>query len=114
MNFYVDAWKKFATFGGRSRRKEFWFFLLINGAIGYLLGLITGSLGMAGMIIQAVFGLAILVPAIAVSIRRLHDIGKSGWWVFINCVPLIGSIWFIVLVAKDSVPGKNQWGNCPK
>ena len=114
VNFYLDAWKKYATFGGRSRRKEFWFFVLVNMVIGWLLGLIGGSLGIAGTILMYGFSLAVLVPGIAVSIRRMHDIGKSGWWVCICLVPLIGSIWFIVLAAKDSQAGDNQWGPYPK
>ena len=114
MNYYVDAWKKFATFSGRSRRKEFWIFLLINALVSGLLQQVTGRLGMVGMIIIGAFGLAIIIPMIAVSIRRMHDIGRSGWWTCINMVPLIGSIWFIVLAAKDSEAGSNQWGSCPK
>ena len=114
MNFYVDAWKKFADFNGRARRKEFWIFLLINMAVMYGLQFIAVHLGIVGTIILGVFGLAILVPSIAVSIRRMHDIGKSGWWVLVNLIPLIGSIWFIILGAKDSVPGSNEWGACPK
>jgi len=114
MNFYVDCWKKFANFGGRSRRKEFWIFYLINVAISYGLQFIAVPLGTAGMIISVLFSLAILVPALAVGARRMHDIGKSGWWMLINLVPLIGTIWFIVLAAKDSVAGENKWGACPK
>lgn len=114
MNYYVDAWKKFADFKGRSRRKEFWLFWLINSAIGGLLQQVTGSLGMAGTIILIVFGLAIILPMIAVSIRRIHDINKSGWWLLISLIPIIGSIWFIVLAIKDSEPQSNQWGPCPK
>jgi len=114
MEFYLEAWKKFANFGDRSRRKEFWLFWLINCAISYVLQLLTGSLGIVGIIIPALFGLIIIVPAFAVAIRRMHDIGKSGWWVLINCIPLIGTIWFIVLAAKDSEPGSNRWGVCPK
>lgn len=114
MNFYVDAWKKFADFKGRSRRKEFWLFWLINSMISGLLQQVTGSLGIAGTIILVVFGLAIILPMIAVGIRRMHDINKSGWWVLINLVPFIGSIWFIVLAIKDSEPQSNQWGPCPK
>ena len=114
MNFYVDCWKKFATFSGRSRRKEFWLFWLINVAINYGLQLIAVPLGTIGMVIVLLFSLAILVPSLAVAARRMHDIGKSGWWVLINLVPLIGSIWFIVLAAKDSVAGSNKWGDCPK
>lgn len=114
MNFYVDAWKKFATFSGRSRRKEFWMFLLINVAINYALSLIAGKLGSAGQIITSVFSLAILVPSIAVGIRRMHDIGKSGKWVLINLIPLIGTIWFLILGAKDGEVNSNQWGASPK
>ena len=114
MNFYVDAWKKFADFNGRARRKEFWIFLLINMAVLYGLQFIAEHLGIVGTIILGVCGLSILVPSAAVSIRRMHDIGKSGWWVLVNFIPLIGSIWFIILGAKDSVPGTNEWGACPK
>jgi uncharacterized membrane protein YhaH (DUF805 family) len=114
MNWYLDSWKKFATFGGRSRRKEFWIFLLGNMAISYILQLICGKLGMVGMVVQCVWALAYLIPSIAVAIRRMHDTGKSGWWTLINLVPFIGSIWFIVLTAKDSEQGSNQYGACPK
>ena len=114
MNFYLDAWKKYATFGGRSRRKEFWFFVLVNMVISLVLGAITGSLESVGTIILYGFSLAIFVPGIAVSVRRLHDIGKSGWWLCVNFVPVIGSLWFIMLVAKDSQEGDNQWGAYPK
>ena len=114
MNFYVDAWKKFADFGGRSRRKEFWFFWLINMVISYVLTLITSKLGVVGSIVTGVFSLAILVPSLAVAIRRMHDIGKSGWWICINFIPLIGTIWYIILAAKDSEVTNNKWGACPK
>ena len=114
MNFYLDVWKKFADFGGRSRRKEFWLFWLINMAINFVLSFLTAKLGVVGTIITGIFGLAILVPSLAVAIRRMHDIGKSGWWICINFVPLIGTIWYIVLAAKDSEAGNNQWGAYPK
>ena len=114
LNFYVDAWKKFADFNGRSRRKEFWIFWLVNVVISWILSLITGSLGLIGAIIPLIFALAILIPSLAVAIRRMHDIGKSGWWICINFVPVIGTIWYIVLAAKDSEAGSNQYGACPK
>jgi uncharacterized membrane protein YhaH (DUF805 family) len=60
------------------------------------------------------YSLAAMIPGLAVSIRRLHDIGKSGWWLLIAFVPLIGGIWLIVLLATDSQPGNNQWGAYPK
>ena len=114
MNYYLDAWKKFSEFDGRSRRKEFWIFALINVAINYLINFLIPYLGLVGWIIMGAFGLAILLPTIAVAIRRMHDIGKSGWWVCINFVPLIGSIWYLILTAKDSERNSNQWGACPK
>jgi len=110
MNFYVDAWKKFADFSGRSRRSEFWYFALINGVLNWVLGFLPGI----GWILSLLFGLAIIVPGIAVGIRRMHDIGKSGWWCLINLIPLVGTIWFIVLAAQDSESGANKWGACPK
>ena len=114
MNFYVDAWKKFADFNGRARRKEFWIFWLINMAVMYLLQFIAVKIGVVGSIIVGVCGLAIIVPSVAVAIRRMHDIGKSGWWVLVNLIPLIGSLWFLILGIKDSEPGSNEWGTCPK
>ena len=110
MNFYVDAWKKFVDFNGRSRRKEFWIFWLINVVINAILQQIPAI----GTILGGVFSLAIILPMIAVGIRRLHDIGKSGWWLLINFIPLAGTIWFIVLAAKDSEAASNKWGDCPK
>ena len=114
MNFYVDAWKKFADFSGRSRRKEFWFFWLINMVISYVLSFITAKLGVVGSIVTGAFGLAILVPSLAVGIRRMHDIGKSGWWICVNIIPIIGTIWYIILAAKDSEVTSNNWGANPK
>jgi uncharacterized membrane protein YhaH (DUF805 family) len=60
------------------------------------------------------YALAIILPALAVAVRRLHDIGKSGWWLFITFVPLVGSIWYLVLLATDSQPGENEYGPNPK
>ena len=65
-------------------------------------------------IFYTLYMLAVLLPTLAVEIRRLHDIGKSGWWIFISLVPLAGSIWLIVLLATDGQPGENQYGPNPK
>ena len=110
MNFYLDAWKKFVTFDGRARRKEFWFFMLINMVIACVLGVIPK----AGVIIMSIFELAALLPGIAAGIRRMHDIGKSGWWLCIGFIPLIGFIWLLILTLKDSESGSNEYGDCPK
>lgn len=127
MSLYFDVLKKYADFSGRARRKEFWTFALINVLIVLILFTIAMLLQQAGgsngnaspgftfmMIVVMVFDLAILLPSLAVEVRRLHDIGKSGWWWFIQLVPIIGGIWLLVLFLLDSQPGSNQWGPNPK
>lgn len=77
-----------------------------------ILGLAFDNTGYG--VIYSLYSLAMLVPSLAVAVRRLHDVGKSGWWIFINLVPLIGSIWFLILMLQDSQPGENQYGPNPK
>ena len=119
MNWFIGALQKYADFSGRARRKEFWMFFLfyvifavvltiIDGLIGW--GFAGGSIG----ILYTLFSLGILLPYLAVTVRRLHDIGKSGWWYFIGLIPIIGGIWLIVLLATAGEPGDNQYGPNPK
>jgi uncharacterized membrane protein YhaH (DUF805 family) len=119
MNWYLTVMKKYAVFGGRARRKEYWMFVLFNiifvlVAMGLdnLLGTTIQDLGYG--YIYILYALALIIPALAVGVRRLHDIGKSGWWFFIAAIPLVGSIWLLVLMATDSQPGENQYGPNPK
>ena len=105
--------KKYAQFTGRSSRKEYWMFFLFTFGVSLILSFISPSLGMLGAIIHLIFALGIIVPSLAVAVRRLHDIGKSGWWIFISLVPLIGGIWFIVLMASNSQDGPNEYGPHP-
>lgn len=109
MNYYLDVLKKYATFSGRARRKEYWMFVLINAIVVMAISLIEYAAGTKG-IIGYIYGLALIIPMIAVTVRRLHDIGKSGFWYFICLIPLIGSIWLLVLLCTDSQPGQNQFG----
>lgn len=97
---------RYADFKGRSRRSEYWWATLVIGIIGSILS--TALPEIAGL-----WSLAILIPSIAICVRRLHDIGKSGWWYLINCIPLVGQIIFIVWACKDSTED-NQWGPNPK
>ena len=98
---------RYVDFSGRSRRSEYWWsYLFISMIAG---GIITAILGELSWI----WSLAILLPSLAISVRRLHDIGKSGWWMLINFIPLVGQIIFIIWCAKDSGPD-NQWGPNPK
>jgi uncharacterized membrane protein YhaH (DUF805 family) len=113
MNWYVNVLKKYAEFSGRARRKEFWMFVLINFGISIALGLVDMALGDAGFL-GGVYGLAVLVPSLAVSIRRLHDINKSGWTLLLGLIPLVGLILLIVFYAKEGDAGDNNYGPNPK
>jgi len=112
VNWYLGVLKKYAEFSGRARRKEFWMFALFNIIIAVVLGIVDGFIGMP--ILGGLYSLAVLLPGIAVGARRLHDIGKSGWWLLIGFVPLIGFIVLIIFFVMDSNPGDNQYGPNPK
>lgn len=113
MNWYMDVLKKYAVFSGRACRTEYWMFFLFNFTITLALGLVAGILKGAG-VLSALYSLAVLLPNIAVSFRRLHDTGRSGWWLLISFIPLIGAIILIVFFVTDSQPEKNQYGPNPK
>ncbi len=120
MNEFIENFKniltnKYAEFKGRANRKEFWYFMAIMIAINIAFSILTSALGGVAflkwtiLVIQALITLALLVPSIAVGVRRMHDIGKGGGWVLINMVPIIGSIWFLILTIKESEPGTNRF-----
>ncbi|WP_319574613.1 DUF805 domain-containing protein [uncultured Desulfobacter sp.] len=113
MNWYLEVLKKYAVFSGRARRKEYWMFFLFNIIITIVLGVIDGIISEQG-VISSLYSLAVLIPGIAVTVRRLHDIGRNGWWFFLALVPIIGTIVLIVFMVKDSQPGENQYGQNPK
>jgi uncharacterized membrane protein YhaH (DUF805 family) len=119
MSWYITVLKKYAVFSGRARRKEYWFFLLFNLiflAVATILDSVL-KLNFARQPygwIYTLYTLAVLIPSLAVAIRRLHDVGKSGWWLLIALVPLIGAIWLLVLYVRDSQPGENAYGPNPK
>ncbi|MBO4530336.1 MAG: DUF805 domain-containing protein [Paludibacteraceae bacterium] len=113
----------YANFSGRARRKEFWHFALINFIICLPLGIIvnilqrTGEPGgsfMLAAIIILIIALALVIPSLAVGVRRLHDINKSGWWMLINLVPYVGSFILLYFYAKAGDKGENQYGPDPK
>ena len=115
MNWYLKVLKQYADFNGRSRRKEYWMFVLINLIISWSLAILDNVFG-TGLftVISTIYSLVVLVPGLAVSVRRLHDIGKSGWYYLLVLLPIIGWIWLIVLFATDSEVGPNKWGQNPK
>ena len=101
-----SVFQKYATFEGRASRPEFWWFYLLNMVVGAL----CNALGKVGIWIQIVWIVAILVPSLAVGVRRLHDIGKSGWNWFIGLIPIVGAIILIIWWAKPGDEGENQYG----
>ena len=113
MNWYIDAWKNYFTFTGRARRKAYWMFVLFNIIAAVIANIIDSVIGTGGLI-GGIYSLAVLLPGIALGVRRLHDIGKSGWWMLIGLVPLIGLIVLLVFACTDSQPGDNEYGPNPK
>ena len=99
-------------FDGRARRKEYWFFILFNVIIALVLGFIDGLIGI--QILSGIYFLAVLIPGIAVAIRRLHDTDRSRWWLLIAFVPLIGAIIVLVLMVLEGTPGGNKYGPNPR
>ncbi|HEU4948405.1 MAG TPA: DUF805 domain-containing protein [Kribbella sp.] len=117
MQWYTDVIKKYVEFSGRARRKEFWMFVLINAVISIALGLVDRAIGTyssGGGLLQGIYGLAVLLPSIAVAIRRLHDTNRSGWWILIGLIPVVGWIIVIVWYATEGNAGDNRYGPDPK
>jgi len=119
MQWFIDVVKKYAVFDGRARRKEYWMFVLFYTIIYVILGFVDMVIGTSaqnsfGGLLAGLFGLAVLLPSIGVSIRRMHDTNRSGWWILISLIPCVGWIWFIVLAAQEGTIGDNQYGPDPK
>lgn len=119
MSWYLEVLKKYVTFSGRARRKEYWMFVLFNIIFSIVATVLDSVIGTRDPdtgygIISGLYSLAVLLPGLAVSARRLHDIGKSGWWLLIVLIPIIGAIWLLVLMVTDSQPGDNEYGPNPK
>lgn len=115
MSWFLKALGSYATFSGRARRREFWFFVLFNIILSVVALVIDQALGsgQAGIFSLIVF-LGLIIPGWTVAVRRLHDTGRSGWWILIGIIPLIGAIVLLVFYLLDSQPGSNQYGPSPK
>ena len=119
MSWYLEVLKKYAVFSGRARRAEYWYFVLFNIIVAVVLSLIDTLLGtfnfMQGVgLLSGLYALAVLIPTLAVTVRRLHDIDRTGWWIFINLIPLIGFIVLLVFAVTGGTPGSNRYGPNPK
>lgn len=116
-NFMEIILGKYAQFKGRAGRSEFWMFYLVYFIIGAIFSILMNLVASISflyyiiLVLQVIVILGLLVPTLAVSVRRLHDIGKGGGWIFINLIPLIGSIWFLILLIKEGEKVANRFGN---
>jgi uncharacterized membrane protein YhaH (DUF805 family) len=124
MNYYLSVLKNYSTFRGRARRAEYWYFTLFNFIFICLAILLDNYLGTTFKLsyglsmpygyIYLLYVIFMLIPGLAVTVRRLHDVGKSGWTYFIILIPIIGILWLLVLLFTDSQVGSNKWGENPK
>jgi uncharacterized membrane protein YhaH (DUF805 family) len=131
MNWYVKVLKQYVDFSGRARRTEYWMFTLISAIISIVLGLIDALLFRTGSftsitgggsvafsaslgVLGTIYSLAVLLPTLAVSVRRLHDTDRSGWWLLIGLIPLIGAIVLLVFFVTAGNQSPNRYGPDPK
>lgn len=119
MNYYLTALKKYAEFSGRSRRSEYWFFALFNFIFLMVAILFDTMLGtdiepMPYGVFYMIYALVVFIPNLAVFVRRMHDVDKSGWWIFIGLIPFVGAIWLLVLCLTEGTADDNEYGADPK
>ena len=121
MHWYIEVLKKYAVFSGRARRAEFWYFLLFSAIISIFLTLIDEFMGLKFEVrgenlgfLSTLYYIAVLVPYLAVIFRRLHDTDRSGWWILIFFIPIVGVIVAVVFLALKGTEGDNRFGPDPK
>ena len=121
MHWYIDVLKKYTVFSGRARRKEFWMFFLFSAIISILLAVIDEFMGwqfeMGGDILgflSTLYYVAVIVPYLAVIIRRLHDTERTGWWILIAFIPIVGVLVLLVFLILQGTRGENRYGPDPK
>ncbi|MCD7835971.1 MAG: DUF805 domain-containing protein [Lachnospiraceae bacterium] len=112
MNYYIDAFKNYFKFSGRARRKEYWMFVLFNFIVSLVLGIIGKVTGIT--ILSTIYGIAVIIPSLALCFRRLHDTGRNGAWILLSLIPFIGEIVLFIFFCLDSQSGENKYGPNPK
>lgn len=112
-NWYLEVLKKYTVFSGRARRAEFWWFTLVNWIISVVLQIFDNAVGTGG-VLGGLYALAVLLPSIAVAIRRLHDTDRSGWWLLLIFIPILGWLALLFFYFQDGQPEPNQYGPSPK
>ncbi len=116
MEWFLMSFKKYTDFSGRSRRKEYWMFVLFNIIVVLGVAFIGAGIGLQDYIAipLGLYVLAIIIPSLALAVRRLHDQGKSGWYILVRFIPVIGGVWFLVLMCVDGDSRSNEYGLNPK
>lgn len=114
-DYFKMAFERFGDFKGRSRRSEYWYFALFNAIISYAL-MFLGSLisSNVGMGLYGLYVLAAIVPGVAVAVRRMHDVGKTGWLLLIGLIPIVGAILLLIWFVTEGEHSSNKWGPNPK
>ncbi|MFG2814939.1 DUF805 domain-containing protein [Streptomyces sp. NPDC048410] len=112
MHWYVDVLKKYAVFSGRARRQEYWMFTLFSFIISVVLTILDNALDIN--FLATIYGLVVLLPSLAVTARRLHDTSRTGWWILLVLIPIVGAIVLIVFLASEGKPEANEYGPNPK
>ncbi|AUW92749.1 MAG: DUF805 domain-containing protein [Sulfobacillus thermosulfidooxidans] len=112
MSWYSRVWQHYFDFAGRASRREFWMFTLYNMLVIFALSVITALVHPLAFMTW-LYGLAVFMPSLALQFRRLHDVGRSGWWLLISAVPLIGAIVLLVFFVLPSEPMSNNYGSVP-
>ena len=119
MEYFIYCLKHYCDFSGRARRKEYWMFTLVNGCIALAISILNAVVVAAAdsnaiLVVSYIYSFALLLPSLAVCVRRLHDIGKSGWSYLIGLIPIVGLIILLVWFCRDGEPNENKWGVNPK
>ncbi|MGG3889983.1 DUF805 domain-containing protein [Metabacillus fastidiosus] len=113
MQWYLEVLKNYVGFQGRARRKEYWMFNLVSVIITIILSIVE-AVASIDPVLTVIYFLAVFLPSLAVTVRRLHDTGRSGWWFLINLIPIIGGIILLVFTCQDSETNSNKYGLNPK
>lgn len=112
MKYFIDAVKRYVDFSGRARRKEYWMYVLFYMIFAIAVGIVAGIIRMP--LLTSLYSLALFLPTLGVSVRRLHDLGKSGWWFLLGLIPVIGGIILLIWFCTEGEQANNQYGPNPK
>jgi len=114
IEYYILAFQKYGQFSGRATRNEYWWFYLVTIAVSLLLAIIDSVFSIPFTLLSTIYFFASLIPSLSIQVRRLHDVDKSGWYILLDFVIIIGWIWLLILNIRDSTPGANKYGPNPK